>query len=165
MRETGTEMSCLMLRPSTVWAAEMFSRSAQNCRAWVIEVATTTSVSSDCSSASASIASSPARAAISLCRLAVSSSTYQSCWPARGSRLPATCLSTSAIAADEISSKAVSSPASRPRACASNASACSGESRPAIATACPAGRGNSFSTAAVMTPSVPSEPMNRSRRS
>ncbi len=63
----------------------------------------------------------------------------------------------------DISSKPVS--AAPQRACSrfSKASAWRGESSATRAVSTPRGAGNSFNTAAVMTPSVPSAPMNRSR--
>ncbi len=88
-------------------------------------------------------------------------STYQGCaigeriaqlWPWRTQKsMP--------IAA--MSSKLVTVPPARSLASLSRASAASGEFTPTNAVSTERGRGNSFSTAAVMMPSVPSAPMNR----
>ena len=67
--------------------------------------------------------------------------------------------------AQKNNSKAVSRAPKRACAWPSSASAAGGESTATRAVACPCGSGNSFSTAAVMTPSVPSAPMNRCLRS
>jgi hypothetical protein len=65
----------------------------------------------------------------------------------------------------DISSKPVSSgPAARCASARKSSAAC-GDSSAASAVTCAAGSGCSFITAAVMIPSVPSAPMNRSRRS
>ena len=43
MADTGTEMSCLMFRPSSTWASGMLSRMCQSWCAWVRLSATTAS--------------------------------------------------------------------------------------------------------------------------
>ena len=64
-----------------------------------------------------------------------------------------------------ISSKLVTPPAVRSVATPRSSSAASGEGTPTNAVSTERGRGTSRSTAAVMTPSVPSAPMNRFFRS
>ena len=57
MRDTGTEMSCLMLAPSCFCASEADSRSFHRARAWAGLPASTASVISSCAKAAANRAS------------------------------------------------------------------------------------------------------------
>ena len=78
---------------------------------------------------------------------------------------PVPCLSTNSMPTRAISSKLVTPPPARSCARLSSSSAACGEGTPTKAVSTARGRGNSFSTAAVMMPSVPSAPMNRFLRS
>ncbi len=158
---TGTETSCLIEPPSGFCDGEISSRSFQNAARWLRLSAITASSITSCSSAAVRIASSVSRA--SLRGDDTSSSTYQGWRPESGSRLPIATLKRTAISA--ISSKLVSSLAAASRASCNSVSACCGERSPTKAVATARGLGNSLSVAAVMMPSVPSAPMNRSRRS
>ena len=74
------------------------------------------------------------------------------------------CFSTNAVPRPDISSNALIAAASCAWKRANNSSASSGEATAQNATAISRGRGASFSTAAVMMPSVPSDPTNNWRR-
>jgi len=78
---------------------------------------------------------------------------------------PAACLRTISRAKRGRYSKAVSSSPMVRRRLSNRLSAAWGEAQPTKATTCVLGLGKSFSTAAVMIPSVPSEPTNRFFRS
>ena len=75
------------------------------------------------------------------------------------------CRSTMSSAVREMNSQAVIASPVSARARDSTAIAACKFGSASIAVTCSRGRGNSFSTAAVMMPRVPSAPQNRCRRS
>ena len=165
MRCTGTDTSCLMLAPSGRCASDTASRRRQKSRACASEPAIAASTIRPFSVAASSALSICCSAEPSAFSPDISSNTYQAYFVANGSRAPARFFSTKSMTMRGMNSKAV-----RPVPAVS----CARLNRPSadlksgmatIAVAFSTGRGNSFSTAAVMMPSVPSEPMNRSLRS
>ena len=77
---------------------------------------------------------------------------------------PAMCRSTKSVPSPDISSNALIAAGSCDWKRPNRSSAASGEATAHNATQISRGRGTSFSTAAVMMPSVPSEPTNNWRR-
>ncbi len=77
---------------------------------------------------------------------------------------PGMCLSTKSTPTPDMNSNACTAHGSCAWKRANSSSAASGEATAHSATAVSRGRGASFSTAAVMTPSVPSEPTKSWRR-
>ena len=94
-----------------------------------------------------------------------STSAYQGQAAPSGSRVFGICFSSSSIENLDNNSKLVTLPPLAPCARDSSASAASGDARPMNAVARSRGRGNSFRTAPVTMPSVPSPPMKSCFRS
>ena len=108
MRATGTETSFLMLPPSGFCASEMDSRRRQKSRAWASERAIAASTMSPRSLAASSASVSSRSAVPSALSPEVSSSTYQGCRAAKGSRVPGVCFSTRSSTMPAMTSNAVS---------------------------------------------------------
>ena len=164
MAEIGSAMSCLTALPARTCACEMPSRIFQNACVWATLTLTATSCTVSCASASPRPDSSSSARPASWVS-ANSMSAWKACAPASGARTSATCARISASEAADIISKATRRSPQAARSPASRSTRASMSRAPTQAVARATGRGCSLSTAAVMTPSVPSEPMNRSRRS
>ncbi len=165
MRPTGTETSCLILPPSCLCTSESSSRSRQKACAWARLEASAASAICPSSWAAASRPSSSALVRPSARAPESSTSAYQRYGRSSGSRVPDPCFRANSMPMRGISSKVVSARPEASRAAAKKRAAWSRLSKPPMAVARSAGRGASLSTAAVMMPSVPSEPMKRSFKS
>ena len=164
MADTGKEMSCLMLWPSRLCAKGMDSRTCHSAADWARLSATAASLIVPASSAAPNKVSKRVRAAASLSVALCSSNTVHNA-PGKGRGRAGKCLATKVSACCPIISKPVSAGPRCKRAKPSNATQSSTLAQAAIAVVVAAGKGLSLRVAAVMTPSVPSLPMNKSRRS
>ena len=163
--DNGIEMSHLMLPPVRVCASEISSRSSQKARVSAMLAAIAASVtrprSMPCSRIDISVASRPSASPPEVSSI----STIQSWALGSGALSCGMDSSTSVSAGPEINSKAVTAwPATRLASVSSSTAAC-GSFTAIQAAAVALGSGISLSTAAVMMPSVPSEPMNSCLRS
>ena len=163
---TGTETSCLIEPPAwLLHLAELFADAPE--RLGLFEAVGDGGIARPARARRRRAAYPPACRAGRSRRCEDSSiSTYQGCGAASGSRQPAAWLQHAFDARSRgINSKLVTPPPARSVAMPSRSSAASGEGRPTKAVSTERGRGTSRSTAAVITPSVPSAPMNRFFRS
>ena len=161
---TGTAMSCLIEAPSRFWLSEMLSRNFHSAAAWAWLPATTASLATP----SVIVAARPASklaARLASCPPVASINTYQGDGAVSGSRVPSMWRVTKSSAMRGISSKADNMPPVRACISPSSVRAAAGDGTAAKAVTATSGLGNSLRVAAVMTPNVPSEPMNICLRS
>ena len=160
---SGTEMSWLDTAPTARLPRGIDSRTSQKAARCPSDCATTPS---ETSPASSPAAKSPSRAACGSPEAPSprSASTDQSGRPS-GRRTCGRCSARKSSPVRPINSKAETASPIRARARFRSASAASGSRTTIIAAPVRAGRGLSFSVAAVMTPRVPSAPISRWRRS
>ena len=162
--DKGRLMSWLAMAPMWRLASGMVSRIAHRSAACWPDRAITPSRTRPASAASVNSPSSAA-SADRPAGSPTSISTSQSGRSVKGWRRAGKAASRNRSPWPEISSKAVTPPAMRACASDSRVSAASGDSTTSIATPVSAGTGASTRDAAVMTPSVPSAPISRSRMS
>ena len=162
--DTGTDTSCFSALPCARSATAMFSRIFHTIAFCASEPQITASATISRPIASASRLSIMSRAPSS--RGSDSSTSTRHGKPdGSGSRVSGMCLSTSCSPSCGTISKPVTAPPLAALASCNSSTAFVGDATVTHAVSFTAGRGNSFSVAAVTTPSVPSAPMKRCLRS